>query len=171
MVPSNEYRYDAPPSVSRETYIAGWCTPGVIPGWGASPACDEAGAMYDILVAGSIDPAVQFGQASHETVLGLAGVGVPSIKNLHGVQCHRGDNRIGDSPVPWGNGCAGIYQNYAAAVETWARLINREYVAEGLNTPDLAVLKYAPAGADGNNPPAYIREMKGYIDRLRAMEP
>lgn len=170
VVPSGEYRYDAPPSVSRATYIAGWCHP-PMPGWSPSPACDEAGAMYDVLVAAGLDPAVEFGQAAHETVLGTAGTGVPSIKNLHGVQCHSGDNRIGNSAVRWGNKCAGIYSSYTAAVETWAQVILREYVAEGLNTPDSAVWKYAPPGADGNNPSGYIAEMKGYIDALRATEP
>jgi hypothetical protein len=76
-------------------------------GWSPSPACDEAGEMYDILVDAGIDPAVEFGQAAHETVLGTDGVGVENIKNLHGVQCHGGDNRIGDASVPWGNKCAG----------------------------------------------------------------
>lgn len=164
VVASAEYRYDAPPSISRETYAAIYCEAG-------SAACDEAGAMYDVLVAAGIDPAIQAGQATHETSLGTAGVGNPAIKNLHGVQCHGGDNRIADSPVGWGNGCAGIYESYTASVETWARLIAREYLPEGRNTPALVVAKYAPAGADGNSPPAYIASMQQAIDAYRGREP
>lgn len=163
VVASSAYRYDAPPSISRATYAAIYCEAG-------SAACDEAGAMYDTLVAAGLDPAIQAGQATHETSLGTAGVGAPPTRNLHGVQCHAGDNRIGDSAVGWGNGCAGVYASYTASVETWARLIHREYLSEGRNTPQLVVAKYAPAGADGNSPPAYIASMEAAIDGYRARE-
>ena len=165
-----ENRYDAPPSVRRETYIAGWCTPGMVPGWGVSPACADAGAMYDVLVAAGLDPAVQFGQAAHETVLGQAGVGAPPIRNLHGVQCHAGDGRVGDVPVAWGNGCAGMYPTYIDSVRVWAALIRREYLPAGLNTPRTVVQRYAPPGADGNDPPAYVAAMEAAITRLRELE-
>jgi hypothetical protein len=160
IVASAEYNYAAPPSISRETYQAVWCNAG-------SEACSESGEMYDILVAAGIDPVIEAAQASHETGLGTAGVGAPAYKNAHGVQCHAGDGRVADSAVPWGNGCAGVYASYAAAVETWARLIIREYVNEGLTTPTLAVWKYAPT-SDGNNPPAYIADMERKIDMWRA---
>lgn len=160
------FRYDNPPTISREHYIAIWCAID-------SPACPEAGAMYDVLTNPGegltpIDPAIEAGQAAHETVLGTGGVGVASIKNLHGVQCHAGDNRVGDSAVPWGNGCAGIYASYVDSVRIWVWLLNREYFPEGLMDPESVVAKYAPAGADGNNPPAYIRVMKSCIVQYRA---
>lgn len=160
------FRYDNPPSISREHYIAIWCAID-------SPACPEAGAMYDALTNPGegmtpIDPAVEAGQAAHETVLGTAGVGVVGIKNLHGVQCHDGDNRIGDSYADWGNHCAGIYASYVDSVKTWVRLLNREYFPEGRIDPVSVVEKYAPAGADGNNPPAYIKVMKSCIVQYRA---
>ena len=164
VVASGDYRYDAPPSISRATYIAVYCEAG-------SAACAEAGAMYDVLVAAGLDPAIEAGQATHETSLGTAGVGVPPIRNLHGVQCHAEDNRVGDSPVGWGNGCAGMYADYTASVATWARLITREYLPEGRNTPALVVDRYAPAGADGNTPSVYVAAMQAAIDRYRARAP
>lgn len=159
------FRYDNPPSISRDQYIAIWCAVD-------SPACPEAGAMYDALTNPGqgltpIDPAVEAGQAAHETVLGTAGVGIGSIKNLHGVQCHAGDNRVADSSVPWGNGCAAIYGSYTDSVKTWVQLLNREYFSEDRMTPESVVAKYAPAGADGNNPPAYIKVMKSCIVQFR----
>lgn len=123
--------------------------------------------MYDLLVAAGLDPAVQYGQAYHETSLGRAGVGRPPIHNLHGVQCHAGDERIADSPVPWGNGCAGVYADYPTAVRVWARLILREYVTAGYRTPQTAVWRYAPPGVDGNHPPAYLASMLAHVDALR----
>lgn len=156
---STAYDYAAPPSISRETYQAIWCHAG-------SAACEEAGHMYDVLVQAGIDPVIEAAQASHETSLGTAGVGLPHIKNAHGVQCHAGDGRIGDSSVPWGNGCAGVYASYSDAVATWARLITREYVNEGYTTPALAVWKYAPT-SDGNDPPAYIADMEHKINEWR----
>ncbi|MGB9754964.1 MAG: hypothetical protein ACPLW7_04805, partial [Minisyncoccia bacterium] len=156
----DRYRYDAPPSIARETYIRAWCDQ-------ASPACAEAGEMYDILTHYGIDPAIHYAQAYHETSLGRAGVGRPPIKNLHGVQCHHGDGRIGDSPVPWGNGCAGVYRTYRDSVETWARLIHREYLAEGRHTVASVVEKYAPAGADGNQPAAYTAQVIRLVDAIR----
>lgn len=157
------YDYAAPPTISRDHYIAIYAAQG-------SPAAPEAGAIYDTLVQAGIDPAVHAAQAMHETGLGTAGIGVPAYKNMHGVQCHAGDGRIADSGVPWGNGCAGVYASYTDAVATWARLIIREYVSEGLTTPALAVWKYAPPGADGNNPPAYIADMERHIDTWRSEE-
>lgn len=166
--PTNDrtFHYDNPPSITRDQYIAIWCAVD-------SPACPEAGSMYDALVhpeegLTAIDPAIEAGQAAHETVLGTAGVGIASIKNLHGVQCHAGDNRVGDSSVPWGNGCAAIYGSYTDSVKTWVRLLNREYFSEGRMTPEAVVAKYAPAGADGNNPPAYIGVMQSCILQYRA---
>jgi hypothetical protein len=156
----DRYRYDAPPSISRETYIRAWCEQ-------KSPACEEAGEMYDILTRYGIDPAIHYAQAFHETSLGRAGVGRPPIRNLHGVQCHAGDGRIGDSPVPWGNGCAGVYQRYRDSVDAWARLILREYIAEGRNTVASVVEKYAPAGADGNHPLAYTAQVLRFVDAIR----
>lgn len=160
------FRYDNPPSISREHYIAIWCAVD-------SPACPEAGAMYDALTNPGegltpIDPAVEAGQAAHETVLGTGGVGVANIKNLHGVQCHSGDNRIGDSLVDWGNHCAGVYATYVDSVKAWVRLLNREYFPEGRMDPESVVAKYAPGNADGNNPPAYINVMKSCIVQFRA---
>jgi hypothetical protein len=160
VVLSTAYDYAAPPSISRDVYIAIWCEAG-------SEACQEAGAMYDILVEAGIDPVVEAAQASHETGLGTAGVGGPGIRNPHGVQCHAGDGRVADSRVPWGNGCAGVYASYSDAVRTWARVIILEYVNAGLTTPALAVWKYAPT-SDGNNPPAYIADMERKIDAWRA---
>lgn len=165
-----QYRYDSLPTISRDRYIWIYCE------YQPSAACSEAGVMYDILVddeiyGGSIDPAVQAAQSCHETVCGTQGVGVPSIKNLHGVQCHNGDNRIGDSRVEWGNTCAGIYASYADSVRTWKKVMLREYIAEGLNTPDEAIWKYAPIGdcAAGscNSPPHYILDMHNKIDMFR----
>lgn len=160
VVDSNQFLYMAPPSIARETYIAIYTHYG-------SPAAGEAGAIYDFLVGAGFDPAVHAAQAMHETGLGRAGIGVVAYKNMHGVQCHTGDGRISESPVPWGNGCAGVYDSYLSAVRTWANVIEREYVAEGLTTPDTAVWKYAPPGADGNDPPAYIADMKRWIIRWR----
>lgn len=159
------FRYDNPPSISRDQYIAIWCAVD-------SPACPEAGTMYDALTNPGegltpIDPAIEAGQAAHETVLGTAGVGIASIRNLHGVQCHAGDNRVADSSVPWGNGCAAVYGSYTDSVKTWVRLLNREYFPENRMTPESVVAKYAPAGADGNNPPAYIKVMKSCILQFR----
>lgn len=169
--PPDAYAYCNRPSISRRGYIDAWCDPnGDGDGRDRSPACPEAGAMYDILVAAGIDPAIQYAQAYHETSLGRAGVGRPDIKNLHGVQCHAGDGRIADSPVPWGNGCAGVYQTYRESVRTWARLIWREYIAVGLRTPGDVIPKYAPSGKDGNNPPAYIASMRHIVDQIRARD-
>lgn len=159
IVPSASYRYDAPPSISREAYGAIVCA--------AGPACDDAGAMYDVLVAARIDPVIEAAQAQHETGLGTAGVGQSAYKNLHGVQCHASDGRIADSSVPWGNGCAGVYASYTDSVRTWANVINQEYVGMGLNTPALAVSKYAPV-SDGNDLPAYVADMERHIDQWRA---
>lgn len=128
--------------------------------------------MYDELVAAGIDPAVQYAQAYHETSLGRApnGVGRPPLHNLHGVQCHAGDERSGETPVSWGNGCAAIYPDYRTSVRVWARLILREYVAEGRTTPAAVVWKYAPPGKDGNHPPSYIASMEALIDAVRARD-
>lgn len=158
IVASTSYRYDAPPSISREAYGAIVCA--------AGPACDEAGAMYDVLVEAGIDPVVEAAQAQHETGLGTDGIGRSAYKNLHGVQCHASDGRIADSKVDWGNGCAGVYASYSDSVRTWANVINREYIALGLNTPALAVSKYAPV-SDGNDPPAYVADMERHIDQWR----
>ena len=159
VVASDIYRYDAPPSIDKAAYQEIMCET-------SQEVCAEAGSMYDVLVDAGIDPVVEAAQADHETKRGSLGVGVSRIKNLHGVQCHTDDGRIGDSPVPWGNHCAGIYASYTDSVRTWARLIIREYVNEGLNTPALAVGKYAPV-SDGNSPPDYIQAMEVAIDRWR----
>jgi hypothetical protein len=171
--PSTDYRYVAPPSISRATYISVWCDPpaGIPP----SPACPDAGAMYDVLVdpgigGERIDPAIEAGQAAHETALGTAGVGRADLKNLHGVQCHGGDQRIGDAPVAWGNGCAGIYASYVDAVRTWKMLILREYVAAGLLDVPAVVARYAPDGADGNCSRCYISAMTDLIAAIRQRE-
>ena len=183
VVPSSDFRYDAPPSISRDDYIAIYCLID-------SPACPEAGTMYDILVTpdeeGIIDPAVEAAQGMHETGLGndQGGVGrLPTLRadgsvnpccggrNLHGVQCFPGDARIADLAVEWGNGCAGVYLDYATSVRTWKGVILREYVAEGKDTPAKAVWKYAPVGKDGNNPPAYIADMENWITCWRAKGP
>lgn len=123
--------------------------------------------MYDLLVAAGFDPAVQYGQAYHETSLGRAGVGVPPLHNLHGVQCHAGDERVGEAAVPWGNQCAGVYPDYPTSVRVWVRLIEREYLSRSLTTPQAAVWRYAPPGKDGNDPPAYLESMLARIDALR----
>lgn len=162
VVPSSVYDYAAPPSISRDTYASIWCDAG-------SAACNEAGAMYDTLVAAGLDPAVEAAQAGHETTWGTLGVGQPAYKNAHGVQCFNGDGRTGETSVSWGNGCAGVYASYTDSVRTWASVIIREYVNEGLTTPALAVWKYAPT-SDGNNPPAYIADMEAKIDTWRARE-
>ena len=183
VVPSSDFRYDAPPSISRDDYIAIYCLID-------SPACPEAGTMYDILVTldeeGIIDPAIEAAQGMHETGLGTAqgGVGrLPTLRtdgsvdpccggrNLHGVQCFPGDARVADLAVGWGNGCAGVYPDYATSVRTWKGVILREYVAEGKDTPAKAVWKYAPIGKDGNNPPAYIADMENWISCWRAKGP
>ncbi len=184
VVPSGDFRYDAPPSISRDDYIAIYCLID-------SPACPEAGAMYDILATadqeGVIDPAVEAAQGMHETGLGTnpKGVGrLPTLRadgsvdpccggrNLHGVQCFPGDARIADLAVDWGsNGCAGVYPDYATSVRTWKGVILREYVAEGKDTPAKAVWKYAPVGKDGNNPPTYIADMESWIACWRAKSP
>jgi len=161
-IASTEYRYDSAPSIDRDAYIAIMCE--------AGPTCSEAGSMYDILVKAHIDPVVEAAQADHETGRGTAGVGRETIKNLHGVQCFGGDGRIEDSKVPWGNGCAGVYATYADSVRTWSNVINKEYVALGLNTPLLAISKYAPV-SDGNSPPDYINAMERNIDKWRAQYP
>ena len=183
VVPSSDFRYDAPPSIPRDDYIAIYCLID-------SPACPEAGTMYDILVTadqeGVIDPAVEAAQGMHETSLGTDpnGVGrLPTLRadgsvdpccggrNLHGVQCFPGDARIADLAVGWGNGCAGVYPDYATSVRTWKGVILREYVAEGKDTPAKAVWKYAPVGKDGNNPPTYIADMENWITCWRAKGP
>lgn len=161
VVKSNSYRYDAAPSVSKAFYVHLFCD--------AGPACIDAPLMYDILVAAGIDPVVEAAQAKHETSLGTDGIGRSNYKNLHGVQCHSSDGRIADSKVSWGNGCAGIYATYADSVKTWANVINKEYVALGLNTPALAVSKYAPV-SDGNDPPGYIMDMEHSIDEWRSQD-
>lgn len=159
VIVSDTYRYDAPPSITKEAYQSIMCEK-------SQGVCAEAAEMYDILIEAGIDPVVEAAQADHETQRGSSGVGRSHIKNLHGVQCHSDDGRIGDSPVPWGNHCAGIYASYSDSVRTWARLILREYVNEGLNTPALAVGKYAPVD-DGNSPPDYIQAMETNIDTWR----
>lgn len=183
VVPSGDFRYDAPPSISRDDYIATYCLID-------SPACPEAGTMYDILATpdqeGVIDPAIEAAQGMHETRLGgnQGGVGrLPTLRadgsvdpccggrNLHGVQCFPGDARIADLAVDWGNGCAGVYPDYATSVRTWKGVILREYVAEGKDTPAKAVWKYAPIGKDGNNPPTYIADMESWIACWRAKGP
>ncbi len=183
VVPSGDFRYDAPPSISRDDYIAIYCLID-------SPACPEAGTMYDILATpdqeGVIDPAIEAAQGMHETGLGgnQGGVGrLPTLRadgsvdpccggrNLHGVQCFPGDARIADLAVDWGNGCAGVYPDYATSVRTWKGVILREYVAEGKDTPAKAVWKYAPIGKDGNNPPTYIADMESWIACWRAKGP
>jgi hypothetical protein len=146
--------------------------------------------MYDILATpdqeGVIDPAIEAAQGMHETGLGgnQGGVGrLPTLRadgsvdpccggrNLHGVQCFPGDARIADLAVDWGNGCAGVYPDYATSVRTWKGVILREYVAEGKDTPAKAVWKYAPIGKDGNNPPTYIADMESWIACWRAKGP
>ena len=183
VVPSGDFRYDAPPSISRDDYIAIYCLID-------SPACPEAGTMYDILATrdeeGIIDPGIEAAQGMHETGLGTnpKGVGrLPTLRadgsvdpccggrNLHGVQCFPGDARIADLAVDWGNGCAGVYPDYATSVRAWKGVILREYVAEGKDTPAKAVWKYAPVGKDGNNPPTYIADMENWITCWRAKGP
>lgn len=126
--------------------------------------------MYDELAAAGLDPAVQYGQAYHETSLGRAGVGRPPMRNLHGVQCHAGDERIADSPVPWGDGCAAVYADYQTSVRVWARLILREYGAVGRDTQAKAIWISAPQGKDGNHPPSSIAGMQAHMDAIRARE-
>ena len=168
---SDAYAYVAPPTISRDGYIRVWCDPNDDGrSDDRSPACPEAGDMYDVLVRYGIDPAIHVGQAWHETSLGRAGIGREPWRNLHGVQCHAGDGRIADAAVPWGNGCAGVYATYVAAVETWSRLLLREYVPEGRTTPETVVMKYAPPGKDGNVPSAYVASMKRMIDEARARD-
>lgn len=161
VVRSTNYRYDAPPSIGPQTYVNIMCD--------AGPACENAEDMYNVLVEAGIDPVVEAAQANHETKLGTLGIGRSQYKNMHGVQCHTNDGRIGDSKVSWGNGCAAIYASYADSLVTWASLINREYIAVGLNTPELVIPKYAPV-SDGNDPPSYIAAMKRDIDQWRAQD-
>lgn len=161
VVSSSDYLYVAQPSISCDFYAQ-------IYQHFDSPAAPEANAICEMLVADGFDPVVHAAQAMHETRLGTGGIGLPEWKNMHGVQCHDGDGRISDSAVPWGNGCAGVYASYKDAVATWMRLIKREYVAYGLTTPDAAVWKYAPPGADGNDPPSYIGDMHNWIKCWRS---
>lgn len=162
------YAYRWPPTVTRWVYIQSWCDPNADGDESdRSPACQEAGAMYDALLLHGIDPAIHYGQAFHETSLGRAGVGREPFRNLHGVQCHRNDGRIAETRVPWGNGCAGVYADYLTSVTTWARLIVNEYIQQGLLSPETAIAKYAPRGKDGNEPEAYVKSMQSLIDSIR----
>lgn len=145
-----------PPSLSRDAYIGVVCTPrnGQVP-----PPCAEAGAMYDLLVASSLDPAVQLAFALKETELGTTGPGRSPQRNLHNLECNGWDGGSCTGPYHLR---FGAYPSYLHATWAWATLLltRGRYVDAGNWTVEQVVPIYAPA---------FENDTAGYIAFVRSV--
>ena len=122
-----------------------------------SPAAGKGQALYDLGTRYGIDPAYALAFFVHESGCGTKGV-ARHTRSLGNIRWTPGfDNYEGYRKYP----------TWEAGMEDWYKLITRLYIGEwNLRTVDKIIPVYAPWG-DNNNPPAYIKSVKGMVDRWR----
>jgi hypothetical protein len=162
VVSNSAYVLDGPPTISRQTYQNIFCE-------AESPACPETSEMYDELLAVGLDPVFEAAWARKETSFGLAGVGRPPSRNLHGVSANGWDGAVGS------DGPFSMYASYQDSVRAWAHLMTNcgelgaaQYICRGLRTPDDILPIYAPPSE--NDTPMYISRIKQWVDAYRSRE-
>ncbi len=162
----SSYWYVGPPTISREVYTSVFCQQN----GEDSEICRQAPGMYDTVVEGGVDPAVELSHASNESSFGKGGVGMPPWFNLHGIHCHvsSGIGRCFRNTAP-GDEDMQEYDNYPDAVSDWVYLITQsEIYYPQRNTPEQVVEIYCECGGDAGKAD-YVRRMKEQIDGWRAM--
>lgn len=134
VVSSQSFAFVQPPTISEDHYVAILTAAG-------SPAAAEGRAMYRVLVAAGVDPAIELAFSRKETEYGTTGPGRAPQHNLHGITCNGWDGGTCTGPHHYR---FSTYPSYTASVQAWATLI-RAYSAGGLVTPRLALPVYAPS--------------------------
>jgi hypothetical protein len=158
-------RIAGPPSISFPLYRAVLCQTryGRI-----GPACNDAQAMYEHLVAWGVDPAVELAFALKETECGHTGPGRPPQRNLHNIICNPLD----------GGTCTGphhfrfqAYPSYLHATDAFARLVRlgRQYEPAGRTTVAQVLPIYAPPFE--NDTALYIAQVETWVRFWQEIDP
>jgi hypothetical protein len=164
IVQSSGYDYFAPPSISKEVYVGEFCAKN----GSDSELCQQAAGMYDAIVAGGVDPALELAHVMNESSGGTSGVARQWF-NLHGVHGHAaGGCRYGVAVANNAPGDESMqkFDNYAEGVADWVCMMREVYYNDGRNTPETVLQRYCDCGGDAGKA-EYADRMKRMIDGWR----
>lgn len=128
-----------------------------------SPAAPEAGAIYAMLIARGLDPAVALAFFQHESQYGTDpnAVTLRAGRNWGALRRGRRAYKVANS-FAW-------YATWLDGIMDWCDLIRGRYIGRGLDTVERAIPVYAPA-KDRNKPAAYIAAVRALVSRWQAAE-
>ncbi len=159
-----EFAFVGAPSISLATYRAVYCEPrhGRV-----SDACAATPQMYDVLVAASIDPAIELAFAARETEFGTTGPGRAPQHNLYGIVCNTWDGGRCEGPY---HPRFATYDSYVHATEAWVALMLHRglYVDAGRTTLREVYPIYAPPHE--NDTAMFIRSAEAWVRGWRASD-
>jgi hypothetical protein len=144
----------SPPRISRDNFIA--LLERGVGGAGSSPAAPYGGELYDIIVSYGLDPAVALAFFARESQFCTTGMCIGQDMKSWG---HLRNAFKPARAAGYSYNDTGQFVKYATwqdSVADWCELMLYGYVARGLDTVDVAVPVYAPAGDGDNDPPQYI---------------
>lgn len=116
-----------------------------------SPAQAYAKDLYEFGVQTGINPAIALAFFHHESGYGTQGAAVQT-KSFGNIVC-----------TPGWSYCIGRFRAYPSWLEgirDWYRLIQTEYVAQGLTTLPEIIHRYSPDGDGDNSESAYVSEVR-----------